>query len=396
MDDHMRLHEQEVIRRQREAAREARREKRNTRRQHSIQTLPFTGEVPHLRDMHPLPSSLYAPTPLIKKHKLMNLRTLETPVHSKWYKRRWRQHLMRAAHEGQEPSQPEHSKVNGHPHRDTSHPLKLRILFLSDTHALQMPSAEFFPDAHLCLHTGDFTSHGTLAEIVEFKHWFASLNCSMGRFVVSGNNDFLFHDRFMWRKEDLNALFEGQIQYLRDDTIRVDLTEERQRQNLHHSTAGHTVTGEAESSASAQRDSSSDSLPNHIVIHGAPWLMNNFNQLKTDAILLNKPIHTLTDLSNQFFFLGDELRREKWKLIPEDTNILLTHSPAFGILDKDTRSRHRGCSHLRERISNLPNLDLHLMGHIHGAEGSVNLDDVVRVNGVYLYNQTGFFFEYWI
>lgn len=60
---------------------------------------------------------------------------------------------------------------------------------------------------------------------------------------------------------------------------------------------------------------------------------------------------------------------EKWKLIPDDTNVLLTHGPPFGILDLVPRGERVGCERLRQRVDELPNLKLHVFGHIHYSYG---------------------------
>lgn len=66
---------------------------------------------------------------------------------------------------------------------------------------------------------------------------------------------------------------------------------------------------------------------------------------------------------------------EVWGRIPDDTNVLITHSPPFGSLDVvwNVRSSENGmavgCEDLARRILNLENLKLHVFGHIHCAYG---------------------------
>lgn len=64
---------------------------------------------------------------------------------------------------------------------------------------------------------------------------------------------------------------------------------------------------------------------------------------------------------------------EKWKLIPDDVEVLITHSPPHGILDAVPHSegeRNEGCEELRKRIEKLRKLKLHIFGHIHEGYGS--------------------------
>ena len=54
---------------------------------------------------------------------------------------------------------------------------------------------------------------------------------------------------------------------------------------------------------------------------------------------------------------------------PDETNILITHTPAYGILDKDIFGNNIGSRSLLERMNNLPNLRYHIFGHIHESAG---------------------------
>jgi Icc-related predicted phosphoesterase len=61
----------------------------------------------------------------------------------------------------------------------------------------------------------------------------------------------------------------------------------------------------------------------------------------------------------------EEELAEKWKLIPDDVDILITHSPPYGILDKTKRREHVGSESLREHVMNRIKPKLHVFGHIH-------------------------------
>lgn len=64
---------------------------------------------------------------------------------------------------------------------------------------------------------------------------------------------------------------------------------------------------------------------------------------------------------------------EKWALIPDDVDILVTHGPPHGILDycSPKRSKRLGCEDLYMRLSGLKQLKLHVFGHIHGGYGHI-------------------------
>lgn len=65
--------------------------------------------------------------------------------------------------------------------------------------------------------------------------------------------------------------------------------------------------------------------------------------------------------------------------IPIDTDVLITHSPAFGILDFDDNI-HYGSEELLTRLSTL-NLRAHLFGHIHANHGITTIGNTIFSNG---------------
>ena len=67
---------------------------------------------------------------------------------------------------------------------------------------------------------------------------------------------------------------------------------------------------------------------------------------------------------------GEELA-EKWKLIPKDTDILITHGPPHGILDEVPRQlwiENTGCEELRKKVEQI-RPKAHIFGHIHCGYG---------------------------
>lgn len=70
-------------------------------------------------------------------------------------------------------------------------------------------------------------------------------------------------------------------------------------------------------------------------------------------------------------FMGDcitDRQSRNYASIPEDTDILITHSPAYGILDFDDGINY-GSEEILERLSALHQLKAHLFGHIHTQHG---------------------------
>lgn len=64
---------------------------------------------------------------------------------------------------------------------------------------------------------------------------------------------------------------------------------------------------------------------------------------------------------------GEDIRA-KWDLIPNNIDILVTHGPPYGILDKNIRGEHCGCEELREAAFRI-SPKLHMFGHIHEQGG---------------------------
>ena len=103
----------------------------------------------------------------------------------------------------------------------------------------------------------------------------------------------------------------------------------------------------------------------NLKIYGSPWQPRFFDW----AFNLNR---------------GAELA-EKWKLISDDTDILITHGPPNGILDEVPRKyfvENTGCEELRKKVEELrlKNLKLHVFGHIHCGYGLTEKFGVKFVN----------------
>ena len=65
--------------------------------------------------------------------------------------------------------------------------------------------------------------------------------------------------------------------------------------------------------------------------------------------------------------------------IPSDTEVLITHSPAYGILDFDDNINY-GSHELLAKLSSL-NLKAHLFGHIHAQHGILKKNGTIFSNG---------------
>ena len=64
-----------------------------------------------------------------------------------------------------------------------------------------------------------------------------------------------------------------------------------------------------------------------------------------------------------------------WKKIPYNLDILVTHGPAYGILDKNLNNEHCGCEILQKEIFE-KKPKYHFFGHIHGEYGQETRQNV--------------------
>lgn len=71
--------------------------------------------------------------------------------------------------------------------------------------------------------------------------------------------------------------------------------------------------------------------------------------------------------------------RDKWALIPEGTDVLVTHGPPQMILDKTPRGEAVGCRDLMDRVLTVKPR-LHVFGHVHGSYGRTVFHDTTFVN----------------
>lgn len=201
----------------------------------------------------------------------------------------------------------------------------MKIVCLSDTHC--QLNRVTIPDGDILVHSGDLTYRGTVSEISKELY---ELSKHRARFkaivMVEGNHDWL-----------------GQ----RNPTLMDELCDDNGIILL--------------------RDSSA--IIEGIRFYGSPW------QPEFCQWAFNLP-------------RGKALK-EKWSLIPDDTQVLITHSPPHGILDVVERFNkklkiedveHVGCEDLYHRVMELKKLRLHNFGHLHFGYGVFQVGSTTFVN----------------
>jgi predicted phosphodiesterase len=198
--------------------------------------------------------------------------------------------------------------------------MKQRITFISDTHTKHRYCEKDLPGGDILIHAGDFMNSGRHKhEATEFFEWFDSLNNYENKIFIAGNHDFIMQTDPDWVKECLTKY--QSIDYLRDEEW-VD---------YHDGPNG-------------------DFPEDNIRIYGSPWQPEFFNWA------FNLPRN------------GEEMKA-RWDAIPDNTDILITHGPAYGYLDIPGGQNVRvGCEMLRHRVDEF-RPKIHVFGHIHGSAG---------------------------
>ena len=79
------------------------------------------------------------------------------------------------------------------------------------------------------------------------------------------------------------------------------------------------------------------------------------------------------------FMAEDEQLAARWDLIPRDTDVLITHGPPYGVLDKTYRGALAGSPTLRHAVEAVKPT-LHCFGHIHEAYGEEQIGGTHFIN----------------
>lgn len=79
----------------------------------------------------------------------------------------------------------------------------------------------------------------------------------------------------------------------------------------------------------------------------------------------------------------DYLLDQYWDKIPNNTNVLITHGPSYGILDTVCGyygMKSVGSKTLADTIDRLKELKIHTFGHIHEGRGKYKENKILRIN----------------
>ena len=171
------------------------------------------------------------------------------------------------------------------------------------------------PKGDVLIHAGDISYRGEKLEIKDFLLWFARQDFEH-KIFIAGNHDFFFEKA---KEKELENIIPEKITYLND----------------------------------------SGTIINGINIWGSPFTPKFFNWAFNET-------------------RGEAIRKH-WKLIPDNTDLLITHGPPYGILDQVASGHHVGCKDLLNRVKEVKP-KLHVFGHIHESYGTAASFGVKFIN----------------
>ena len=167
------------------------------------------------------------------------------------------------------------------------------------------------PDGDVLIHCGDICGHGHNSEVKKFLKWFQA-HPHQHKIFIAGNHDRCLEAHYeAGRRPDY---IPEDVTYLLDEEIVID----------------------------------------GLKFYGAPW----------------------TPFFCDWAFMRGrgKFMAERWAKIPDDVDVLITHGPPFGVLDKCSPymskglNRLVGCFDLLQRVIEIQP-KVHLFGHIHGGHG---------------------------
>lgn len=215
----------------------------------------------------------------------------------------------------------------------------MKLVCISDTHSLHHMMKHPLPQGDVLIHAGDVSNKGGEKDVTDFIDWFQSIEGFTEKIFISGNHDFCFervnkphhNGDFNWLHHLMSPenLSQSNVTYLEDNFIRIESPE----------------------------------FSKPLKFYGSPW----------------QP--WFYDWAFNLPRMGEELK-QKWSLIPDDVDVLITHTPPNGIKDyvkSWTGNKYVGCEMLRSRLEEI-NPSVNIFGHIHEAYGVSYVNNTTFVN----------------
>ncbi|HEX3551517.1 MAG TPA: metallophosphatase domain-containing protein [Candidatus Elarobacter sp.] len=195
----------------------------------------------------------------------------------------------------------------------------MRCVAISDTH--ERADKLVVPDGDVLIHAGDLTMRGEPRELERAAAWLGKLRPRFAAVIaIPGNHDFGAERD----PAETRALFESHgVTWLVDEAAAVD----------------------------------------GVAFYGSPWQPWFYDWA------FNFP-------------RGDDgtVASATWARIPPSTDVLVTHGPPHGILDRTEDGDLAGCPELLAAVEARPRIRAHVFGHIHEGYGCANVGARLFVN----------------
>jgi len=174
------------------------------------------------------------------------------------------------------------------------------------------------PSADIIIHCGDFTTIGKEHEVVNFMKWYSKLDQYQHKIIIAGNHDWLFETQGILARDIVSNF--GNIHYLEDTGVEID----------------------------------------GINFYGTP---------------VSKPF------CDWAFNRHPDTLIKHWKGIPDNTDVLITHTPPHSILDfVDWGKTNEGSPTLRMEIQDRIKPKINCFGHIHEGYGIEIINETTFIN----------------
>lgn len=197
----------------------------------------------------------------------------------------------------------------------------MRITAISDTH--NRHAEIIIEPTDILLHAGDFSGQGSIAETKSFLEWF-SKQPAKHKIFISGNHDWLDYENPSLFKEMLKEY--PDVIYLKDEMAEVE----------------------------------------GLKIWGRPWTPEFCGW----AFMADR---------------GSPLMYSTLSVVPTGMDILLTHGPAYKILDL-VGSQHVGCEDLLNELDRIKP-KIMVCGHLHSSHGIKTVNGTKHINAAMLNDQ---------
>jgi Icc-related predicted phosphoesterase len=226
--------------------------------------------------------------------------------------------------------------------------MKLRLTAISDTHNKHKQLNGKLPGGDLLIHSGDFTSIGRKHEVEDFIKWFSEQPYKFKVFIA-GNHDLTFDSEVLFRDKSVHF---DKKQYFEPP-----------------------------------------------VEKKPEWLIELLSKLDNDTFYLENSFVEFDNIKiwgspiSPSFGHGWGFNKDRgndinqiWNNIPDDTDIVITHTPIYGYCDRAANTNQNvGCEDLYHRLHEVKP-HLHFAGHIHEAYGHGTIPYKDEWGDIYTFN----------